>query len=202
MRFFGYCVAATLIASTTPVYAAETSQIEATSTPEARMTLYKAASCLAKASSGEVASLLRMDFRSLTYRTKMDRLFDNNSQCIKARWIRSSRLLVAGDLAENLLADSSEKVNVRLAKLPPDVTLTPRTPTDAIAFCVARSDPNGVGKLFSSTVASKEEATAATALGIALNRCNQTGKAMSISPAGLRAMVATATYRLLEGQES
>jgi hypothetical protein len=202
MRFFGYCVVATLIASTTPVYAAETSPIQAPLTPEARMTLYKTVSCLAKASSGEAASLLKMDFRSLTYRTKMDRLFGNNPQCVKARWIRSNRLLVAGDLAENLLADSQEKVNVRLAKLPPDISITPRTPTDTIAFCVARSDPNGVGELFSSTVANKEEAMAATALGISLNRCNQTGKAMSISPAGLRAMVATATYRLLEGQES
>lgn len=202
MRIFGFFIAATLITQTTPVIAADTSPIEAPSSPEARLTLYKAASCLAKASTGEAASLLKMDFRSPTYRTKMDRLFGNNRQCITARWIRSNRLLVAGDLAESLLADSQEKVNVRLAKLPPDISIAPRTPTDAVAFCVARSDPNGVGKLFSTTVASTEEATAATALGIALNRCNQTGKAISTSPSGLRAMVATATYRLLEGQES
>jgi hypothetical protein len=202
MKIFGYFVAGLLIVQASSVIAADPAPIEAPSTPEARVTLYKAASCLAKASRGEASSLLKMDFRSPTYRAKMDRLFGNNRECITARWIKSNRLLVAGDLAENLLAGSQEKVNVRLAKLPADVTISPRTPTDAVAFCVARSDPNGVAKLFSTSVASAQEASAATALGVALNRCNQTGKAISTSPSGLRAMVATATYRLLEGQES
>lgn len=178
-----------------------TNRIADPSTPEARTTLFQAASCLAKASSGEASGLLKMDFRSPAYRTKMDRLFDNNRSCITARWIRSNRLLVAGDLAESLLTAASQKVNVRLAMLPAQSPAKPRTPTDAVAFCAARSDPDGVAKLFSTPVASADEAAAATALNLAFSRCNQTGKAISASASGLRAMLATATYRLLEGQE-
>lgn len=178
-----------------------TNRIADPSTPEARTTLYQAASCLAKASADESSGLLKMDFRSPAYRAKMDRLFDNNRKCVTARWIRSNRLLVAGDLAEVLLAASSDKVNVRLAMLPAQSPAKPRTPTDAVAFCAARSDPDGVAKLLSTPVASVEEATAATALNLALSRCNQTGKAISATAAGVRAMLATATYRLLEGQE-
>ena len=178
-----------------------TNRISDASTPEARVTLYKAATCLAKASAGEAGGILKMDFRSPTYRTKMDRLFENNRSCITARWIRSNRLLVAGDLAENLLMASPQKVNVRLAMLPPQSPAKPRTPTDAVAFCAARSDPDGVAKLFSTPVASADEASAAAALNVALSRCNQTGKAISASASGVRAMLATATYRLLEGQE-
>lgn len=171
------------------------------STPEARETLYQTAQCLAKASPAEAGALLKMDFRAPAYRTKMDRLFDNNRSCVKARWIRSNRLLVAGDLAEALLAGGEKKVNIRLAALAPEKVITPRTPTDAAAMCVARSDPNGVGTLFSTKVASPDEAKAAGALAFVLSRCNQTGKTISASPSGLRAMIATATYRLLEGQE-
>lgn len=171
------------------------------STPEARETLYQTAQCLAKASAAEARALLKMDFRAPTYRTKMDRLFDNNRSCVKARWIRSNRLLVAGDLAEALLASNTQKVNVRLAGLAPEQAVTPRTPADAAVMCVARSDPNGVGALFSTKVASADESKAASALSFVLSRCNQTGKTISASPSGLRAMLATATYRLLEGQE-
>lgn len=179
----------------------QTNRIADPSTPEARATLHQAASCLAKASAGEASGLLKMDFRSPAYRTKMDRLFDNNRKCVTSRWIRSNRLLVAGDLAESLLTASSQKVNVRLAMLPAQSLAKPRTPTDAVAFCAARSDPDGVAKLFSTPVASADETAAATALNLALSRCNQTGKAISASASGLRAMLATATYRLLEGQE-
>ena len=181
--------------------ARELRPIEGPTTPEARLTLFESASCLASQSAAEAGALLKLDFRKPAYRTKMDRLFDNNRSCVKARWIRSNRLLVAGDLAENLLAGGSERVNVRLAKLSPEFKITPRTRVDAVAMCVARSDPDGVAKLFATKVASPDEVQSAQTLNMALSRCNQTGKAISTSVEGLRAMVATATFRLLEGQE-
>ncbi len=196
-----FAVANALLASG-PASARQSRAIQDPTQPEARNALVEASACVVKSSPGEAANLLRMDFRSKSYKDKMQRLAYNNVKCFNERWMRAHGLLVAGDLAEHLLSNSSKKINVRLASLSQTVSLTPRSPTDAVAICVARSDPNGVARLFSTKVVSSEETAAAEALSIAMNRCNVKGIKMSVSPAGLRAMVATATFRLLEGQES
>lgn len=172
------------------------------STPEARLALHEAAACLAQSSSNEARDLLKMDFRSKQYRTKMDRLFDNNRPCLRGvRYLRSNRLLVAGDLAEHLFASAPQKLNVRLAAIPTDKPSKPRTDMDRVAMCVARSDPDNVARLFGTGVATASETTASGLLTPALNACNSTGKAISVSPSGLRAMLATASFRLIEGQD-
>lgn len=185
-----------------PILARQGRAIQDPTQPEARTALVEASACVAKSSPDEAAKLLRMDFRTKSYKDKMQRLAYNNVDCFNERWMRAHGLLVAGDLAEHLLSSNSQKINVRLASLGPTVALAPRSPTDAVAICVARSDPNGVARLFSTKVVSAEETAAAQALSVAMNRCNVRGLKMSVSPAGLRAMIATATFRLLEGQES
>lgn len=202
MRALIFFAAVIGLVTSGPVSARQARAIQDPTQPEARSALVEASACVVNSSPDEAANLLRMDFRSKSYKDKMQRLAYNNLECFNERWMRAHGLLVAGDLAEHLLFKNSQKINVRLASLSPTVSLTPRSPTDAVAICVARSDPNGVALLFSTKVVSAEETSAARALLIAMNRCNVKGLKMSVSPAGLRAMVATATFRLLEGQES
>lgn len=199
MKLFVIPIAIALMSS--GIASAKSRPIKDPSTPEARNTLTEATSCIVSTSPDESSSLLRMDFRTPAYKGKMQRLFDNNRNCFKDGWLRAHGLLVAGGLAEQLLAKSPQKTNVRLAMLAPNSTQKPRTPTDAVAMCTARSDPDGVARLFASKAASAEETSAAQAMALAMSRCNPTNIKISVSPAGLRAMLATATYRLLEGQE-
>lgn len=199
MKLFVIPIAIALMSS--GIASAKSRPIKDPSTPEARNTLTEATSCIVSTSPDESSSLLRMDFRTPAYKGKMQRLFDNNRNCFKDGWLRAHGLLVAGGLAEQLLAKSPQKTNVRLAMLALNSTQKPRTPTDAVAMCTARSDPDGVARLFASKAASAEETSAAQAMALAMSRCNPTNIKISVSPAGLRAMLATATYRLLEGQE-
>ena len=170
------------------------------STPEARLAVDRAAACLVGNSPEVAAEMLAMDFRSTAYRRKMDFLFDANRGCVKARWIKVNRLLVAGAVAEHLVERGETPLNARLVRVAPTSVATPRTPSDAAAFCVARSDPDGVAHLFATAPGSGEETAAAEALAPALGLCAQ-GRPLSVSPAGLRSMVATASFRLLAAAE-
>ena len=126
MKLFVIPIAIALMSS--GIASAKSRPIKDPSTPEARNTLAEATSCIVSASPDKSSSLLRMDFRTPAYKGKMQRLFDNNRNCFKEGWLRAHGLLVAGGLAEQLLAKSPQKTNVRLAMLAPNSTQRPRTP--------------------------------------------------------------------------
>ena len=67
-------------------------------------------------------------------------------------------------------------------------------------MCLARSDSDHVAALLTSPIASEAETKAADALTPALKACSQ-GTSVVLEPYGLRAIVATASYRLLAAQE-
>ena len=70
--------------------------------------------------------------------------------------------------------------------------------TDRVAMCMVRSAPDQVAALFATAPASAEETAAIAALGTPAQLCARAAQAtrpLSISPVGLRAMLATAAYR-------
>ena len=192
-------VAIAYVAVAAPGFAAQRPLAEP-STPAARVVLDEAAACLVKRSPKVAAELLVMDFRTPAYRQKMGFLFDANRGCVKARWIKANRLLIAGALAEHLIEGEAQPLNARLARLSPSSPAAPRTPSDAAAFCVARSDPDGTTRLLATAPGAPEEILAAQALAPALGLC-MGGRPMSVSPAGLRSLIATASFRLLAAVE-
>jgi hypothetical protein len=168
--------------------------------PQARAAIDAFGRCVARRSPARAAETLARDFRSHTYRSALRNLARANESCFRRRGrMRSSELLFAGAMAEELLAVNPELLNVRLAR----AALRPATParseSDWTAICVVRSVPDDVARLFATAVASEAEAVALGALAIALSPCNRTGRSLEVSGPGLRAILATAAFRSVRG---
>lgn len=159
--------------------------------------------CVANASTEKASQLIAADFRTPEYRRAMDVLVDVNRGCPASRtWyrMRSSRLLVAGAIAERLIERDANPVNVRLARAAMAPATTAFSPSDAGAICVVRSAPDDVAKLFATEMGSEQEKAAAAPLQSLLARCMNGAEVEANVPA-LRAIVATAAFRSLHGAQ-
>ena len=204
IRTFVYALA---IGQFSAASAAARDDVTAPITVEAREAAEAYAKCVVSRSPKESARVLSMNFTTSRYRTALKMLSKAAERtCARATIgdgsLRGGDLVFAGAVAEALLESSSQPVNVRLARLSAELKAVPFAPTDAVAACVARSDPNGTGKLFETAVGSSAEVEAAKALSLAVGRCAQQLTPMSMSPFGLRSILATASFRLLSAQES
>jgi hypothetical protein len=203
-RIFVYALAIGQLLATP---AAARDNVAVANTPEARVAAEAYAKCVVLRSPRESARVLSMNFTTSRYRTAL-KMLSKSAERTCARdtigdgSLRGADLVFAGAVAEALLESSSQPVNVRLARLSAELKAVPFSPTDAVAACVARSDPNGTGKLFETAVGSEAEVEAAKALSFAVGRCAQQLTPMSMSPFGLRSILATASFRLLSAQES
>lgn len=171
---------------------------------EAQKTLNNYAACVTTRSPEKAARLLEQDFRTTSYRNAMRELSRANEGCARRVGLRGSLrangLPFAGALAEQLAEQSSEPLNIRLAK-----AIAGRTPatygrTDEIAMCTVRSAPDDVAKLFATEAGSAEEAAAGEKVGAVAQLCSRNAR-LEIATHGLRAMLATASYRLLAAQD-
>ena len=168
------------------------------STPEALRTIQSFGTCIADASTAKAAQTLAGDFRTPAYRRALDQLVESNRLCAASRgWarMRTSRLLLAGAIAERLIERDGKSVNRELAQAAAKPAASSYSPTDTAAMCVVRSVPDDVARLFASNVASPEEKAAADAIQPVMARCLPSTSAVSVTTDGLRAMLATAAFR-------
>lgn len=174
----------------------------------ARQALDSYGRCVAEREPAESARIMAMDFRSPRYRTGLKLLSDEARRCARdvidpGDAMRSSNLLFAGAVAESLLEQGPDAVNVRLVRAAA-TELAPFSASDAVAQCLARSVPDQVGTLFAAAPGSAEEAAAIGALDPAMGPCVKAagveGRFEASAP-GLRAMIATAAFRLVSQAE-
>ena len=138
-----------------------------------------------------------MDFRTRQYRSALLALSEANRDCYRNRGtMRAGGLPFAAALAEALLASDPTPLNVRLLRAAGKPAPT-YAPSDRVAMCIARSDPDNVAALLGSPIASAAETAAASALGVAKARCSPPGVSVDAGAYALRSIVATASYRLL-----
>jgi hypothetical protein len=175
-----------------------------------RVALATYGKCVAEREPGEARRLLTMDFNSSAYRTSLRRLSDDAMHdcavhAIKpAEKIGFGNLLFAGAIAEGMLRADATPLNVRLVRSGA-VQVKVYAPTDAVAHCLARSLPDAVTVLFASEPESAGETAAAQPLLQAVPACSRAAGVTSrleLSVSALRAMVATAAYRLTTEQAS
>lgn len=166
--------------------------------------------CVAAEEPEESARVMGLDFTTARYRTALRLLADEaRRDCAddavgSGNALRSANLLMAGVIAEGLLGRHAEPLNVRLARAA-QAGVPTYSPTDAIAQCLARSLPDQTARLFASGPASAQEAATAGELQAATPACARvtgTDIRMEASVPALRAMLATATFRLLNTGES
>lgn len=183
---------------------------EAESTPEARLAIEAYGKCAADRQRGEAERLLRMNFTSSNYRTGLRVLsYDIERRCARGTIergsvMRSANLLFAGAMAEAILETEEAPLNARLARQV-EVEVTPFSATDSIAQCLARSLPDQVSALFATAPGSEAETAAAAPLSQSVPACARAGRLsgnFELSVAALRAMIATASYRLINAGEA
>ena len=160
-----------------------------------RQEMQKFGICVADASPEKASKTLLMDFRSNTYESALRNLAKANDDCFRRRKdaMRAHNLSFAGAIAERLIERDASPLNARLIR-GSAVPANPRTPSDAIAFCVVRSAPDDVAKLFATDVATDAERAAVQALQPVTKACSQ-GQQLTTNNEGLRAMLATAAFR-------
>lgn len=174
--------------------------------PEARQTLARYAACIAAKSPEKVAELLTQDFRETSYGNGLRNLVRANEGCARQVGSRRERLSgqnlpFAAALAEAMMAREAAPLKTRLAKAATGKEALTYAPSDKVAMCVARSTPDEVAALFATEVGSDGEEQAATKLLPVVKLCAQDVK-LETSVAGLRSIVATASFRLLKAQDS
>lgn len=174
--------------------------------PDARKTLARYAECVASKSPEKVTELLTQDFRETSYGSGLRNLVRANEGCAREVGTRGERLRgqnlpFAAALAEAMMTRDTAPLKRRLAKAAAGKEAATFAPSDKIAMCIARSVPDEVAALFATEVGSSDERQAGENLLPAVNLCAQ-GVKLETSVAGLRSIVATASFRLLAAQES
>lgn len=174
--------------------------------PKARQTMALFADCVVDTSPAKVTDVLTRDFRTSEYRNGLRNLARANEGCgkrlgIRDETLRSSNLPFAAALAEAMMARNAAPLKVRIAKAASGKETATFAPSDKVAMCVARSAPDDVAGLLATAPGSDAETTAANGLLPVARLCGPDLKLES-SVAGLRSIIATATFRLLAAQES
>jgi hypothetical protein len=167
--------------------------------PMSRSTLQEFGACVARESPLRAASLLTSDFTTRAYARGLHDLGLNNNTCLRVSGsnratLRTSDMLFAGSIAESLVEQRPDPVNVQLARAatrPPAATYSQ---SDKAAQCVVLSLPDDVARLFATEVASPQEEAAAAAIQPILQRCSPQAR-IQVNTEGLRAMLATAAFR-------
>ena len=175
-----------------------------TNTPEARRAIESYGQCVARREPGEANRLLTMDFRTSRYRTGLRLLAEEvERECardaIGRRVMRSAGLLFSGAVAEALLETDATPLNARIVRNAA-AKVKSYSPTDAAALCIARSMPDHVATLFATAPGSEAEAAAAAPIAQIVPTCARAvgiSAKLEISVPALRAMIATASYRLI-----
>ena len=169
---------------------------------KARATMTAFAACVVDGSTDRAAELLQRDFTTTTYRNGLQNLSRDNEGCARkvglSGRMRMSNLSFAGALAEALLERRGRPVNALLAQAAAGAAAPTYSFTDGVAMCTVRSAPDQVSALFATEVGDASEASAVNALASTAALCARAANArkpLSISPAGLRPMLATATNR-------
>ncbi|HWH21952.1 MAG TPA: hypothetical protein VNT25_01490 [Allosphingosinicella sp.] len=167
--------------------------------PEARQTIHEFGACVAGRSMGVVIDTLRKDFRTRSYGASLQRLVRANEGCLTKRGrMRSAGLLFAGAMAEQLLKGDSRPLNVRLARAALKPSPKPYAATDKVSLCVVLSAPDEAAKLLATEVAGPQEAAAVKALAPVLGACSPPTARLEANDGGVRALVATAAFRVLD----
>ena len=173
---------------------------------EARQALAEFAECIARTAPGESDRVLRMDFTTAVYRRALADLSRGEEDRCFNRFdtMRAGNLLVAGSLAEHLLARDPAALSRNLVQVAQAAAIEPHSASDRIAVCTLRSMPDETATLFTTALGSDAETASYVNLMRVAELCRQAAeldREFYANPAGLRAMLATAAYRSIAALE-
>ena len=101
------------------------------------------------------------------------------------------------DRAEHAIETAEISLRERLTAASTGVEAPTFSYTDQVASCTVRGAPDLAARLFATEVETAEETAALQRLAPVINYCAREGAAIEASPLAMRAMLATAAWRLL-----
>jgi len=154
--------------------------------------------CVARHLPTRAAAVLRMDFTAAPFGEALRKLAHADLGCMpRGKQARFAPVLFAGALAEELLSRNGD-LTVALTYDPAKAPVKAISESDMVASCVARTSPGEVAGLFATRAASDAESVAIRALVPAVQQCVSTGQQARFNRPGLRAILATASYRIVQ----
>jgi hypothetical protein len=172
----------------------------APSRPEDIRMLHEHSRCVVEAAPNQAARILRLDYRTDSYRRSLGNLIAAPGNCAHFNGrLRMARMLVAGAFAEALLprALAGRSLAAGVAHDPAAAPIEARDDGEYLGLCAVRSMPGQVAALLATAPASDEEKRAATAVAPGLSGCVRTGASAKLNRPALRALVALAAYRIV-----
>ncbi|WP_313536302.1 hypothetical protein [Sphingomonas sp.] len=153
--------------------------------------------CVAQRHPQQAAALLQMDFTSPQYQQGLRKLAISQKGCLGGN-VRAqfAGVVFAGALAEQLLASTGDLASA-LTYDPAKAAVKTFSPSDYIAACVARTAPKDVAGLLAAPVATDTERNAIRQLVPVVQQCTSNGQQARFNQPGLRAILATASYRIV-----
>jgi hypothetical protein len=158
------------------------------------------AQCIAKANPGQAARILKLDYRTDSYRRSLGNLAGTPHLCASFDGrLKMAGVLVAGSFAEALLprALAGRALEDAVAVDPSKAPLAARDDGEYLGLCAVRTMPGQVAALLATVPASEAEKSAAAAIAPGLSPCLRVGAAAKINRPALRALLALAAYRIV-----
>ncbi len=171
----------------------EVETYEAVDSTTARRVMNRYGRCVARNNRRVAATVLAHPVRSSEQATEARRIAESDEgNCIGPGGGRLNfhAALLAGAMAEWFLSDALPG-----RQAAPD--LAPRSAWEAVALCIARSNPTANRALIATLPASDEEQAALAVLIPHVGPCLPAGQTFTLGKASLRALVAVGLYRLL-----
>lgn len=171
----------------------------APSKPEDLRMLHEYSRCVVEAAPNQAARILRLDYRTDSYRRSLWNLAETPSCATFDGRLRMAGVLLAGAFAEALLprALAGRSLAGGVAHDPARAPMVARDDGEYLGLCAVRSMPDEVAALLATAPASDDEKRAAAAVAPGLSRCVRAGAAAKLNRPGLRALVALAAYRIV-----
>ena len=176
---------------------AQASQSPERVTAEGLAELHEYSRCVVFNRPTQARQVLAMDPETPRFNEALTGLIHRLNGCTHGR-LAANQLLFVGSLAEQLLKrQGSLDLASATAHNPSRPALRARDEADYMAMCLVRAQPSKVADLFDARPGSAEEGAAVTAIQPHLAGCMTAGQSMRLNRAGLRAVLAWASFRLI-----
>jgi hypothetical protein len=169
-------------------------------TPEELRMLHDYTRCVVEANPNQTARLLKLDYRTASYRRSLQNLAASTRHCSRVGGrLRMSRVLLAGSAAEALLprALAGRPLDSAVALDPAKTPIQARDDGEYLGLCAVRSMPGPVAALLATAPGSEAEKRALAAVTPGLSPCLRAGAAATLNRPAVRALVALAAYRIV-----
>jgi hypothetical protein len=160
--------------------------------------LHQYSKCVAQQRPGQSRAVLAARYQAETYREALKKLAEWSGRCDPPGRLKVSSMLLAGAVAEALLAPRSRESGLRALTAasagPPPIEASGEA--EVMSLCAVRAAPSEVEALFRSPAGSEAEKAALRPLAPQLDACLGRSLKLITTRAALRAQLALAAWRL------